>query len=115
MWMAGSSPAMTKAKQRRGGRATHRTFVHKNVWGLAGLPLEFPRLPSHIGDGSSTKSAVGGGNGSVFSASRWEIGNFRAFSVREETGFRRAGAVKAPRRVVLRSEKFDGSIQDFKS
>ena len=37
-WMAGSGPAMTGAG-----------VVHKIVWGFAGIPLESPRLPSHIG------------------------------------------------------------------
>jgi len=57
--MAGSSPAMTGDGTGEGPLRTRMQETcdgtalphveHKNVWGFAGLPLESPWLPSHIG------------------------------------------------------------------
>src|SRR5882724_5721105 len=77
--MAGPNPAMTKGA---GANDVAKKFpsnrvVHKNVWGLAGLPLEFPRLPSHIG--TAARKHGWREERRRFCASRWEIGNFGLF------------------------------------
>ncbi len=59
------------------GRGNRKHVLHKNVWGLAGLPLESPRLPSHIG--TAARKRGGRRERQRFCASRWEISNFGLF------------------------------------
>src|SRR5207247_11189868 len=51
--------------------------VHKNVWGFEGLPLESPRLPSHIG--TVARKHGWRRERQRFCARRWEISNFGLF------------------------------------
>ena len=63
------------AKKRGPGHPNH--VVHRNVWGFAGLPLESPRLPSHIG--TAARKHGWRRERRRFCASRWETGNFGLF------------------------------------
>ena len=74
--------------------------VHKKVWGLAGLPLEFPRWPSHIGAAARKHGRHRGPPG--FLCKPLGDRQFRAFSVRDEASLDGRVRICAPR-VVLRS------------
>ena len=83
--------------------------IHKNVWGFEGIPLESPRLPSHIG--TAARKHGWRRERRRFCASRWETGKFRAFSVRDEAGLDGRVRSSAPR-VVLRFESLAHRLQD---
>src|SRR5271155_1091919 len=87
----GSGLGTTEKGPRRGNPAG---VLHENVWGLVGIPLEFPRMPSHIGTAArKTRQA-----GETARFRRRPLGDrqFRALqSVTKR--FLTCGCVRAPR------------------
>jgi hypothetical protein len=64
-------------------RVAPERVEHGNVWGFGGLPLDFLRLSSHIG-AAARKRGEHWERRRFPPRSRWEIGQFRAFAIREE-------------------------------
>ena len=56
-------------------RVAPERVEHRNVWGFGGLPLDFPRLSSHIGKAARKRGERGSGGVSLREAVG-RLGNF---------------------------------------